>query len=350
MTTNILIIFGYCFIFELFILVTVVFSSILRSFVDRKTKERNYKYMVKNEEKLRKEAEKEKINKDEKNIKDVLNFLIDKEQGILEFEKPVNLKEESIEFRIRSICIEPDEKSKITRGIYEIANIIPTTYDEKDSLHQIKAIIQIPIYKTVDGTNIPTGEGESVTIDLLINPENGVYVNNSSEIIKNIDIYCFINTEMNEEEKRNKEFNKKLTTSEKDMNELLKNAVTEGIAESKTEYYQIWNRPVINSSSREKTSIIDFDPVKDELEFEFMSFTYHENNETKIIYAEEINDNKFTISQENNIFVLTKMISGYHISIMFDPNTGGYTSFNQNKTSKEVETVYFKCIHKKDIE
>ena len=229
MNINVLNIFGYCFIFELFILVTVIFSSILRSFVDRKTKERNYKYIVKNEEKLRKEAVKEKINECEKNIKDVLSFSIDKDKGILEFKEPVNLKKESVEFRIRSIYIEPDEKSKITRGIYEIANIIPTTYDKKDSLHNLKATIQIPVYKTVDGKNIPTSEGESVTIDLLINPENGVYVNKSSKIIKNIDIYCFINTEVNEEEKREKEFNKKLTMSEKDMNKLLENAVSEGL-------------------------------------------------------------------------------------------------------------------------
>lgn len=229
MNINVLNIFGYCFIFELFILVTVIFSSILRSFVDRKTKERNYKYIVKNEEKLRKEAIKEKINKDEKNIKDVLNFTIDKDQGILEFKEPVNLKEESVEFRLRSICIEPDENSKIIRGIYEIANIIPTTYDKKNSLHSLKATIQIPIYEIVDGKNIPTSESESVTIDLSINPENGVYINKSSKIIKNIDIYCFINTEVNEEEKREKEFNKKLTMSEKDMNKLLENAVSEGL-------------------------------------------------------------------------------------------------------------------------
>ena len=229
MNTNVLNIFGYCFIFELFIMVTVIFSSILRSFVDRKTKERNYKYIVKNEEKLRKEAVKEKINECEKNIKDVLSFTIDKDQGILEFKEPVNLKEESVEFRLRSICIEPDEKSKITRGIYEIANIIPTTYDKKDSLHSLKATIQIPVYKTVDGKNIPTSESESVTIDLSINPENGVYINKSSKIIKNIDIYCFINTDVNEEEKREKEFNKKLTMSEKDMNKLLENAVSEGL-------------------------------------------------------------------------------------------------------------------------
>ena len=229
MNINVLNIFGYCFIFELFILVTVIFSSILRSFVDRKTKERNYKYIVKNEEKLRKEAVKEKINECEKNIKDVLNFTIDKDKGVLEFKEPVNLKKESVEFRIRSICIEPDEKSKITRGIYEIANIVPTTYDKKDSLHSLKATIQIPIYETVDGKNIPTSESESVTIDLSINPENGVYINKSSKIIKNIDIYCFINTEVNEEEKREKEFNKKLTMSEKDMNKLLENAVSEGL-------------------------------------------------------------------------------------------------------------------------
>lgn len=229
MNINVLNIFGYCFIFELFILVTVIFSSILRSFVDRKTKERNYKYIVKNEEKLRKEAVKEKINECEKNIKDVLSFSIDKDQGILKFKEPVNLKKESVEFRLRSICIEPDEKSKITRGIYEIANIIPTTYDKKDSLHSLKATIQIPVYKTVDGKNIPTSESESVTIDLSINPENGVYINKSSKIIKNIDIYCFINTEVNEEEKREKEFNKKLTMSEKDMNKLLENAVSEGL-------------------------------------------------------------------------------------------------------------------------
>lgn len=229
MNINVLNIFGYCFIFELFILVTVIFSSILRSFVDRKTKERNYKYIVKNEEKLRKEAEKEKINECEKNIKDVLSFSIDKDKGILEFKEPVNLKKESVEFRIRSIYIEPDENSKIIRGIYEIANIIPTTYDKKDSLHSLKATIQIPVYETVDGKNIPTSESESVTIDLLINPENGVYVNKSSKIIKNIDIYCFINTEVNEEEKREKEFNKKLTMSEKDMNKLLENAVSEGL-------------------------------------------------------------------------------------------------------------------------
>lgn len=229
MNINVLNIFGYCFIFELFILVTVIFSSILRSFVDRKTKERNYKYIVKNEEKLRKEAEKEKINECEKNIKDILSFSIDKDKGILEFKEPVNLKKESVEFRIRSIYIEPDENSKIIRGIYEIANIIPTTYDKKDSLHSLKATIQIPVYETVDGKNIPTSESESVTIDLLINPENGVYVNKSSKIIKNIDIYCFINTEVNEEEKREKEFNKKLTMSEKDMNKLLENAVSEGL-------------------------------------------------------------------------------------------------------------------------
>lgn len=229
MNINVLNIFGYCFIFELFILVTVIFSSILRSFVDRKTKESNYKYIVKNEEKLRKEAEKEKINECEKNIKDVLSFSIDKDKGILEFKEPVNLKKESVEFRIRSICIEPDEKSKIIRGIYEIANIIPTTYDKKDSLHSLKATIQIPVYETVDGKNIPTSEGESVTIDLSINPENGVYINKSSKIIKKIDIYCFINTEVSEEEKREKEFNKKLTMSEKDMNKLLENAVSEGL-------------------------------------------------------------------------------------------------------------------------
>lgn len=226
---NVLNIFGYCFIFELFILVTVIFSSILKSFVDRKTKERNYKYIVKNEEKLRKEAEKEKINEYEKNIKDVLSFSIDKDKGILDFKEPVNLKEESVEFRLRSICIEPDENSKIIRGIYEIANIIPTTYDEKDLLHSLKATIQIPVYETVDGKNIPTSESESVTIDLLIDPENGVYVNKSSKIIKNIVIYCFINTEVNEKEKREKEFNKKLTMSEKDMNKLLENAVSEGL-------------------------------------------------------------------------------------------------------------------------
>ena len=144
----------------------------------------------------------------------------------------MNLKKESIEFKIKSICIEPDENSKITRGIYEIANIIPTTYDEKDSLHHLKATIQIPIYENVDGTINPTSESESINIDLLINPENGVYVNKSSKIIKNIDIYCFINTELNEEEKRNKEFNKKLTTSERDMNELLENAVSEGLNEN----------------------------------------------------------------------------------------------------------------------
>ena len=229
MNINVLNIFGYCFIFELFILVTVIFSSILKSFVDRKTKERNYKYIVKNEEKLRKEAEKEKINEYEKNIKDVLSFSIDKDKGILDFKEPVNLKEESVEFRLRSICIEPDENSKIIRGIYEIANIIPTTYDEKDSLHCLKATIQIPVYETVDGKNIPTSESESVTIDLLIDPENGVYVNKSSKIIKNIVIYCFINTEVNEKEKREKEFNKKLTMSEKDMNKLLENAVSEGL-------------------------------------------------------------------------------------------------------------------------
>ena len=96
----------------------------------------------------------------------------------------MNLKKESVEFKIRSICIEPDENSKITRGIYEIANIIPTTYDKKDSLHHLKATIQIPIYENVDGTINPTSESESVTIDLLINPENGVYVNYSSKIIK----------------------------------------------------------------------------------------------------------------------------------------------------------------------
>lgn len=229
MNINVLNIFGYCFIFELFILVTVIFSSILRSFVDRKTKERNYKYIVKNEEKLRKEAEKEKIKGSEKNIKDVLSFSIDKDKGILEFEEPVNLKKESVEFGIRSIYIEPDENSKIIRGIYEIANIIPTTYDKKDSLHSLKATIQIPVYETVNEKNIPTSESESITIDLLINPENGVYVNKSSKIIKNIDIYCFINTEVNEEEKREKEFNKKLTMSEKDMNKLLENAVSEGL-------------------------------------------------------------------------------------------------------------------------
>lgn len=232
MNTNVLNIFGYCFIFEIFIMVTVIFSSILRSFVDRKTKERNYKYMVKNEEKLRKEAEKEKTNSGEKNIKDVLNFLIDKEQGTLDFKEPVNLEKESVEFRIRRVYIGPDKNSKIKPGLYEIANIIPTTYDEKDLLHYLKATIQIPVYETVDGKNIPTTEGESVTIDLLINPKNGVYVNNSSKIIKGIDISCVINTEVNEEEKRNKDFNKKLTTSEKDMNELLENAVSEGLNEN----------------------------------------------------------------------------------------------------------------------
>ena len=178
---------------------------------------------------LDREQVKEKINECEKNIKDVLSFSIDKDKGILEFEEPVNLKKESVEFRIISICIEPDGNSKITRGIYEIANIVPTTYDKKDSLHSLKATIQIPIYETVDGKNIPTSESESVTIDLLINPENGVYVNKSSKIIKNIVIYCFINTEVNEEEKREKEFNKKLTMSEKDMNKLLENAVSEGL-------------------------------------------------------------------------------------------------------------------------
>lgn len=351
MNINVLNIFGYCFIFELFILVTVVFSSILRSFVDRKTKERNYKYMVKNEERLRKEAEKEKMSNGEKNIKDILNFSIDKEQGILDFKEPVNLKKESIEFRIKGICIEPDENSKITRGMYDIPDIIPITYDKENLHHHLKATLQIPVYETVNGTNIPTTESESVTIDLSINPENGTYVNNSSKIIKNIDIYCLINTETNEEEKRNKEFNKKLTTSEKDMNELLENAVTEGLNENKNEYqYQIWNRSPRNSNSCAKTSITDFDPIKDELEFEFILFTYRENNEVKIIYAEEINDNKFTVSFENNIFILTKMVSGHHISIVFDPNTGGYTNFNLNKTSKEVESVYFKCIHKKDNE
>ena len=232
MNTNVLNIFGYCFIFEIFIMITVIFSSILRSFVDRKTKEKNYKYMVKNEEKLRKEAEKEKANKSEKNIKDVLNFIIDKDQGTLDFKEPVNLEKESIEFRIRSVCIEPDENSKLTRGIYEIADMIPATYDKNNLYHHFKSTIQFPVYKTVDGKNIPTLEGESVTINLLINPETGVYTNRSSKIIKYIDICCFINTEVTEEEKREKEFNKKLTTSEKDMNELLENAVSEGLNEN----------------------------------------------------------------------------------------------------------------------
>lgn len=229
MNTNVLNIFGYCFIFEIFIMITVIFSSILRSFIDRKTKERNYKYMVKNEEKLRKEAEEEKTNKDEKNIKDILNFIIDKDQGVLEFKEPVNLEKESIEFRIRRICIEPDENSKLARGIYEIADIIPVTYDKNNLYHHFNSTIQFPVYETVDGKNIPTSEGECVTINLLINPETGVYTNRSSKIIKFIDICCFINTEVSEEEKRNKEFNRKLTTSEKDMNELLENAVTEGL-------------------------------------------------------------------------------------------------------------------------
>lgn len=233
MNTNVLIIFGYCFIFEIFIMVTVIFSSILRSFVDRKTKERNYKYIVKNEEKLRKEAEKEKTNECEKSIKGILNFVIDKEQGILDFKEPVNLKEESVEFKIKSICIEPDENSKITRGIYDIPNIIPVTYYKKDLHHHLQATLQIPVYETVDGKIIPTSESESVSIDLSINPENGTYINNSSKIIKNIDIYCFINTEINEEEKREKEFNKKLTMSEKDMNELLENAISEGLNNNK---------------------------------------------------------------------------------------------------------------------
>ena len=353
MTTNILIIFGYCFIFELFILVTVVFSSILRSFVDRKTKERNYKYMVKNEEKLRKEVEKEKTNKDEKNIKDIFEFIIDKNTGKLELKEPVNLSEESIEFKIKSIDIEPEEGSKIRRGNYEI-DFIPISYVGDSKKQYSYCTIQIPIYIQKDGKEVPSGETETVIINFEINPETGEYINNSSKSIRGIHLMCLIIKDISEEEKRESDFNKKLTTSKDVMNELLENAVSEGLNENNENregyQYRLWNHSDSPSgiSIPVKTSISDFDPVKDELEFEFISFTYREDNKEKIIYADEIKDNKFTVSVENNIFILTKMISGYHISISYEPN--GFMFFNQDKTSSEVETVEFMCIHKKDVE
>ena len=233
MNTNVLNIFGYCFIFEIFIMVTVIFSSILRSFIDRKTKERNYKYMVKNEEKLRKEAEKEKTNETKKNIKDILNFSIDKDQGVLEFKEPVNLKKESTEFKINSIDIEPEDNSKIMRGNYSIdSTIIPTSFIDGNHLHLIRSVIQFPIYKNENEKLTQTSESEAIDINLIINPKNGKYINNSSKSVKCIHLSCLIVENESEEEKRERDFNKKLTTSKETMNELLENAVSEGLVEN----------------------------------------------------------------------------------------------------------------------
>ena len=78
--------------------------------------------------------------------------------------------------------------------------------------------------------NLPKEKQNKILESAKLEFSNHLYEDASiNRIIKNIDIYCFINTEVNEEEKREKEFNKQLTMSEKDMNKLLENAVSEGL-------------------------------------------------------------------------------------------------------------------------
>lgn len=346
MITNVLNIFGYCFIFELFILVTVVFSSILRSFVDRKEKEKNYKYMVKNEEKLRKQASEEKTKEKERNIKDIIEFVIDKDTGKLEYKEPVNLEKESVEFKIKSIDIEPEEGSKMRRGNYEI-DFIPISYVGDSKKQYSYSTIQIPLYTWKEGKIVPSGETESVTVNFEIDPETGEYINSSSKSIHGIHLMCLITKDISEEEKRESDFNKKLTTSEKAMNELLENAVSEGYntnKSSKNEYfYELWNEKDIKVLS---ANIKNYDKIKDEFEFKFNSCKYIENGKEVFVDHKELNDDTFIVAFNNEEYVLRKIFNGNILVLRFNP--AGDVFIDRMQSSDNIRAVTFSCIQIKE--
>ena len=118
------------------------------------------------------------------------------------------------------------------RGNYSLDSIIPTSFIDGNHMHLIKSTIQIPLYKNENEKITPTGESETININLVINPKNGRYMNNSSKSIKRIYLSCLIIENESEDEKRERDFNKKLTTSKETMNELLENAVSEGLSEN----------------------------------------------------------------------------------------------------------------------
>ena len=222
MTTNVLIIFGYCFIFELFILVSVVFSAILRSIVDKKAKENTYKYMIKNEEKLRKQAQKEKA-REEKIIDCLVNIINCKDNRTGKIEVPkFDDKKENIEFKIIALGVLHNNEYK--EASFDISEIVPNIIMD-DKTHLLKATIQIDMSSK---TGVHSPEFVAYNIDLRINPYTGEYINNSDEEIKMIKISSVRKGDISEEERKESDYNKKLTTSPEAMNELLENAISEG--------------------------------------------------------------------------------------------------------------------------
>ena len=134
------------------------------------------------------------------------------------------------------------------------------------------------------------------------------------------------------------------------MNKLLENAVTEGLIEddvliSKNKYRYL----VYKNDKKGKTNIKNFNPNIDDFDFKLHSFSYREGNECiNCIVENGCDEEKFITIYECGIYILNKTIltkSQHQISICieFDPNNG-YVFLNENKTSKEVESVCFDCI------
>ena len=217
---NILEIFGICFIAELFLLVSMISLLIVKNWMDRKEKEKTYRHMLKYEDKL-KNPKNNSTHKDK--ITDIrlteINDRNGKKNELIYTDKD---EKSFIEYRVTKFNF---IDNKITRIIsLEEENIIPNIIDENGN-HIIFATIQITPINDKD-------EIKTVTIKIIINPNTGEYSNMSSSDISNIQISCVRKEKLSKEEIEENEINKKMSNSPEIINELLKNAVTEGYSEN----------------------------------------------------------------------------------------------------------------------
>ena len=232
---NIITIFGYCFIFEIALIVSVLIAAIFKGYADRKEKERTYKHMLKYEEKLR--NKKSKTNLQEIVSSGKFKFKLDGDKVITFNEKDEqiesifnslsNIDKNKITFKIIGFSIKaPDDSSvpvlDVRRSKEDFP--IPDVTDPESKIHILYGKMQIP-YVTKKSEEKITETIIKIHIDFEY---KRVCIYNEAGNLLDAEIIYLETKESSKEETQNDELKTKIESSPELINEILEGATTEG--------------------------------------------------------------------------------------------------------------------------
>lgn len=232
---NIITIFGYCFIFEIALIVSVVVAAIFKGYADRKEKEKTYKHMLKYEEKLRNKKSKEKpqeiVSSGSFKLKiendKVTTFNEKNEQIESIFNSLSGIDKSRISFKIVGFSIKaPEDSSVPVLEVKKSSNEfpIPDIVDPNTQNHILYSKLQIP-YITKKSEEKVAETIIKIHIDFEY---ERVYIYNEAGNLLDVDIIYIETKESSEEEKKNEALKTKIESTPELMNEILEGATSEG--------------------------------------------------------------------------------------------------------------------------